>query len=160
MDRFKALKEHDGDEAGAERQEEFRGKLVAFQNLYGFLGRILPFSAPDLGTLYTYGRMLRRKLPCPEDSGPLDPVDGVTADLMRDDGLRQAAQANDRANFAVPFREALDDVLVTRHEKHADLISKLFADQTPGDFFRGWMLGQVYSKLHNADVYQGGRAGA
>jgi hypothetical protein len=77
VDRFKALKEHESDEAGAERQEQFRGKLVAFQNLYGFLGQIVPFSDPDLEKRYTYARMLRRKLPRPDGGGPLDLGDDV-----------------------------------------------------------------------------------
>jgi type I restriction enzyme R subunit len=224
VDRFKALKEHESDEAGAERQEQFRGKLVAFQNLYGFLGQIVPFSDPDLEKRYTYARMLRRKLPRPDGGGPLDLgddvvlqsyklkledkgdlalrvgeggplpgpaetgsgqakddterlstiievinerfgtefdssdfVDAVEADLLANAGLQQAARANDKGNFAVPFREALDDALVNRHGKDAEFINQLFADQALGEFFRGWMLEQVYGRLRRGG---GPRAGA
>jgi len=214
VDRFKALKTADHDATGAERQETFRGKLIAFQNLYGFLGQIVPFSDPNLEKRYAFTRMLRRKLPRPDGGGPLDLgedavlqsyklkledegdltleingisvirgpdyagggaskeaterlssiieiinerfgtafdaqdlVDGVTADLVDNEGLKQAAQANDKGNFAVPFREALDDALVSRHGKHADFINQLFADATMGDFFRAVMLDKVYEQL-------------
>ena len=75
VDRFKALGE-DGD-ARAEKQELFRGKLVAFRNLYGFIGQIVPFADPDLEKLYTYGRMLLRKLPRPEGGEHWEPGDDV-----------------------------------------------------------------------------------
>ena len=53
--RFAAL-----DEAG---QEEFRGVLSAYRNLYGFLSQIIPFQDSDLETLYTFVRFLIAKLP-------------------------------------------------------------------------------------------------
>ncbi|MFY9973075.1 MAG: type I restriction endonuclease subunit R, partial [Chromatiaceae bacterium] len=214
VDRFKALKTSESDEAGQERQEEFRGKLTAFTSLYGFLGQIVPFADPDLEKLYAYGRMLLRKLPRPDSGGPVDLgddvvlasfklkletegdlslkaegtgalpgpeytgtgkgrapteklstiiqlinerfgtdfdaqdlVDGVTDQLVADKALQQAARVNDKGNFAVPFHEALDDALVSRHEKHGDFINKVFQDQALGEFFRAWMLDQVYGKL-------------
>jgi type I restriction enzyme R subunit len=76
-----------------------------------------------------------------------DLVDGVTDQLVGDAALQQAARVNDKGNFAVPFHEALDDALVSRHEKHGDFINKVFQDQALGDFFRAWMLDQVYGKL-------------
>jgi len=42
---------------------------------------------------------------------------------MADADLQQAARVNDKGNFGVPFRETLDDALVTRHEKHGDFIN-------------------------------------
>jgi type I restriction enzyme R subunit len=76
-----------------------------------------------------------------------DPVDGVTEDLVADQALQQAARVNDKGNFEVPFREALDDALVNRHEKHGDFINKLFEDEALGTLFRGLMLEQVYERL-------------
>jgi len=76
-----------------------------------------------------------------------DLVDGVTAQLVADADLQQAARVNDKGNFGVPFREALDDALVTRHEKHGDFINTLFQDEALGAFFRNWMLDQVYAQL-------------
>lgn len=75
VDRFKHLGVEGGDRAV--KQEGFRGKLSAYLNLYGFLGQIVPFHDPELEKLYAYGRMLLRKLPRPEGSGPLDLGDDV-----------------------------------------------------------------------------------
>lgn len=214
VDRFKGLDAGDGNEADTERQEDFRGKLGAFKNLYGFLGQIVPFADADIEKLYAYGRMLLRKLPRSDSGGPVDLgddvvlasfklkleaegnlelqgdgigklpgpeytgggkpkteherlsaiidiinerfgtdfdaqdlVDGVTDQLMADEALQQAAKVNDKGNFEVPFREALDDALVNRHEKHGDFINKVFQDEELGGFFRSWMLDRIYGRL-------------
>jgi len=55
--------------------------------------------------------------------------------------------AGTRNNFNVSFQEALDDALVSRHEKHGDFINKVFKDEALGAFFRAWMLDQVYGRL-------------
>jgi type I restriction enzyme R subunit len=44
-------------------QEEFRGQLVAYRNLYGFLSQVIPFQDSDLEKLYSYVRFLLVKLP-------------------------------------------------------------------------------------------------
>ena len=55
VDRFKALEE--------EAQEQFKGQLVSFRNLYLFLSQMIPYQDSDLEKLYTYGRFLLTKLP-------------------------------------------------------------------------------------------------
>jgi len=217
VDRFKALRTGESDELGAQRQEEFRGKLNAYKNLYGFLGQVVPFADPELEKLYAYGRLLLRKLPRADAGGLIDLgddvalasfklkleaegnlglgkgqigelpapeyvgtgqgktpneklstiieiinerfgttfdaqdlVDGVTEQLVADEVLRQAARVNDKGNFAVPFREALDDALISRHEKHGDFINKLFQDEAVGVFFRAAMLDAIYARLTEA----------
>ena len=55
VERFKALDE--------ESQDAFRGWLVSFRNLYGFLSQIIPFQDSALERLYTYLRFLASKLP-------------------------------------------------------------------------------------------------
>jgi type I restriction enzyme R subunit len=55
VNRFKQLDE--------EKQEEFRGWLTAYRNLYSFLSQIIPFHDSDLEKLYSYIRFLLRKLP-------------------------------------------------------------------------------------------------
>ena len=50
-------------------QEEFRGILIDFRNLYSFLSQIIPFTDSDLEKLYSYIRYLLRKLP-KRDLGP------------------------------------------------------------------------------------------
>jgi len=48
---------------GAEECEEFRGRLIAFRNLYAFLSQVIPYGDTDLEKLYTYVRFLIPKLP-------------------------------------------------------------------------------------------------
>ena len=55
VERYKGL----ADEA----QEDFKGKLVSFRNLYVFLSQIIPYQDSDLEKLYTYARFLLLKLP-------------------------------------------------------------------------------------------------
>jgi len=50
-------------EHGEEECEEFRGKLVAFRNLYAFLSQVIPYGDTDLEKLYTFVRFLIPKLP-------------------------------------------------------------------------------------------------
>ncbi|NMC64056.1 MAG: type I restriction endonuclease subunit R [SAR324 cluster bacterium] len=77
VERFKALKddlrsslpEEEWKQTKIEAQEEFRGKLQVFRNLYSFLSQIIPYQDSDLEKLYTYARFLLKKLPRPE-TGP------------------------------------------------------------------------------------------
>lgn len=62
VNRFKQL-----DEA---TQEEFRGWLTAYRNLYAFLSQIIPFQDSDLEKLYSYIRFLLTKLP-KRNTGPI-----------------------------------------------------------------------------------------
>lgn len=47
----------------AEEAENWRGKVQAFSNLYGFLSQVIPYQDSDLEKLYTYLRHLALKLP-------------------------------------------------------------------------------------------------
>ncbi len=64
VDRFRKLKETQEDEA-----ELWRGKLVAFRNLYAYLSQIIPYQDSDLERTYTFLRHLSPKLP-KRGSGP------------------------------------------------------------------------------------------
>lgn len=55
VNRFKQLEE--------DVQEEFRGWLTAYRNLYAFLSQVIPFQDSDLEKLYSYIRFLLTKLP-------------------------------------------------------------------------------------------------
>ena len=46
-----------------DEQEEFRGQLKAYRNLYAFLSQIIPYQDSDLERLYTFVRNLMAKLP-------------------------------------------------------------------------------------------------
>ena len=50
-----------------EEQEEFRGQLKAYRNLYAFLSQIIPYQDTDLERLYAFVRNLLAKLPPPGD---------------------------------------------------------------------------------------------
>jgi type I restriction enzyme R subunit len=58
VDRFTTWRKEDENEA-----ELWRGKLIAFRNLYGFLSQIIPYQDSDLEKLYTFLRYLATKLP-------------------------------------------------------------------------------------------------
>lgn len=58
VSRYKARSEESPDEA-----ELWRGKLQAFQNLYGFLSQVIPYQDSDLERLYVFVRHLMTKLP-------------------------------------------------------------------------------------------------
>jgi type I restriction enzyme R subunit len=58
VSRFKARSADHADEA-----ELWRGKLQAFQNLYGFLSQVIPYQDSDLERLYVFVRHLSTKLP-------------------------------------------------------------------------------------------------
>lgn len=62
--RFKDLQSSAPDEA-----ELWRGKMLAFGNLYGFLSQIIPYQDSDLERLYVFLRHLASKLPR-RDNGP------------------------------------------------------------------------------------------
>ena len=58
VSRFMALQTENEEEA-----ELWRGKLVAFRNLYGFLSQVIPYQDSDLERLYVFLRHLAAKLP-------------------------------------------------------------------------------------------------
>lgn len=58
VSRFQVLQETNEEEA-----EVWRGKLLAFRNLYGFLSQVIPYQDSDLERLYVFLRHLATKLP-------------------------------------------------------------------------------------------------
>jgi type I restriction enzyme R subunit len=58
VSRFSARQKESPDEA-----ELWRGKVQAFQNLYGFLSQVIPYQDSDLERLYVFVRHLATKLP-------------------------------------------------------------------------------------------------
>jgi type I restriction enzyme R subunit len=48
-------------------QDEFRGQLTAYRNLYAFLSQIIPYQDSELEKLYAFVRNLLAKLPPPGD---------------------------------------------------------------------------------------------
>jgi type I restriction enzyme R subunit len=68
---------------GEEQQEEFRGLLTAFRNLYSFLSQVIPFSDSDLEKLFTFVRFLLTKLPRRNTGPQYDFDDDVTLKFYR-----------------------------------------------------------------------------
>ena len=64
VSRFTVRRDDDEDEA-----ELWRGKVLAFRNLYGFLSQVIPYQDSDLERLYVFLRHLAAKLPR-RKSGP------------------------------------------------------------------------------------------
>ena len=58
VSRFTIRREEDEEEA-----EDWRGKVQAFLNLYGFLSQVIPYQDSDLERLYVFLRHLAAKLP-------------------------------------------------------------------------------------------------
>ena len=58
VSRFTALRDDNEEEA-----EDWRGKVQAFLNLYGFLSQVIPYQDSDLERLYVFLRHLATKLP-------------------------------------------------------------------------------------------------
>ena len=75
VERFKQRKE--------EEREEFRGRLTAFRNLYGFLSQILPYADEELERLYAFVRNLGSKLPLPGDGTKFTLDDDVALKFFR-----------------------------------------------------------------------------
>ena len=64
-------------------QEDFRGLLITFRNLYGFLSQILPYFDEELERLYAFVRNLISKLPLPGDGAKFTLDDDVALKFFR-----------------------------------------------------------------------------
>ncbi|WP_428969810.1 type I restriction endonuclease subunit R [Sphingomonas sp. Xoc002] len=75
VDRFNRLEEA--------AQEEFRGQMTAFNNLYSFLSQIMPYFDEGLERLYAFLRNLSPKLPRPGDGSKFTLDDDVALKFFR-----------------------------------------------------------------------------
>ncbi|MFI9653288.1 type I restriction endonuclease [Guyparkeria sp. GHLCS8-2] len=75
VERYKTL---DDDE-----QEEFKGQLASFRNLYGFLAQVIPYQDSGLEKLYSYARFLLSKLPRRKDDTVFKLEDEVSLKYYR-----------------------------------------------------------------------------
>jgi type I restriction enzyme, R subunit len=86
VDRFKALEE--------DKAEDFRGKLQAYCNLYGFLAQVFAVNGPGLEKLYAFGKCLLRKLPAKgESAAQVDLGDDVALHFYRLEKIAQGTLA-------------------------------------------------------------------
>lgn len=82
-----------------------------------------------------------------EFDGVQDLVDGVGAELLADEELRLAAQANDEANFAHKFDERLDGAVMDRYAEYEGFIDELLNDEALKGYFFTQIRQQVYAQL-------------
>jgi type I restriction enzyme R subunit len=78
VSRFQALQERAEEEA-----EVWRGKLVAFRNLYGFLSQVIPYQDSDLERLHVFLRHLGAKLPRRKGGTPYEFDEEVQLEYYR-----------------------------------------------------------------------------
>ncbi|TPJ73041.1 DEAD/DEAH box helicase family protein [Mesorhizobium sp. B2-7-1] len=64
-------------------QDEFRGQLTAYRNLYAFLSQIIPYQDSELERLYAFVRNLTAKLPPPGDGHAFALEDEVALRFFR-----------------------------------------------------------------------------
>lgn len=84
--RFSAEPEED-------RREAFRGLLLSYIRLYGFVSQIAAFGDPDLERLYAFARLLRTKLPKREGGSLIDLDDDVALTYYRMDKTYEGSLA-------------------------------------------------------------------
>lgn len=75
VERFKKL--------GEEDQNLFKGQLISFRNLYGFISQIVPYQDSDHEKLYTFARFLLTKLPYTTDNRKVHVDDEVELKYYR-----------------------------------------------------------------------------
>jgi type I restriction enzyme R subunit len=68
---------------GEEERNLFKGQLVSFRSLYGFVSQIIPYQDSDHEKLYTYARFLLSKLPRTADSRTVQVDDEVELKYYR-----------------------------------------------------------------------------
>jgi type I restriction enzyme R subunit len=70
-------------ECKEETQDNFRGQLIAYRNLYAFLSQIIPYQDSELEKLYVFVRNLISKLPPPDDGAAFTLDDDVALHYFR-----------------------------------------------------------------------------
>ncbi|TCH97255.1 type I restriction endonuclease subunit R [Roseococcus sp. SYP-B2431] len=107
-------------------QEEFRGQLTAFRNLYGFLSQILPYFDSELEQLYAFLRNLAPKLPPPGDGAKFTLDDDVALKFFR---LQQVSEGTIdlSAGEADPLKGPTD--VGTAREKDTDVPLSTLVDK-------------------------------
>lgn len=140
---FKARRDHSGQDhrlmnaildASVERfndldepvQDEFRGQLTAFRNLYSFLSQIMPYFDEGLEQLFAFLRNLSSKLPLPGNGTKFTLDDDVALKFFR---LQQMGEG------AIDLSEGEADPLKgptdvgTAREKDADVTLSTLVDK-------------------------------
>lgn len=90
-----------------QHQDEFRGQLTAYRNLYAFLSQIIPYQDSELEKLYAFVRNLISKLPPPGDGQAFALDDEVALRFFR---LQQMTEGSIDLGYgeAVPLKGPTD----------------------------------------------------
>ena len=90
-----------------DEREEFRGRLKAYRNLYGFLSQIIPYHDSNLEQFYAFVRNLLAKLPPPGDGRAFVLDDEVALRFFR---LQQVSEGsiNLSGSHAYPLKGPTD----------------------------------------------------
>ncbi len=75
VERYRALDD--------DHQDQFKGQLASFRNLYAFLAQIIPYQDSSLEKLYSYARFLLNKLPRRADDTVFELEDEVSLKYYR-----------------------------------------------------------------------------
>lgn len=98
--------------APLEEQLDFRGNLVDFVRLYAFLSQVMPFADPELEKLYTFARLLLRKLPANREELPLEIRQQIDLDSYRVQRTGSGSISLKRGNGNLDPMAAKDDAHV------------------------------------------------
>jgi type I restriction enzyme, R subunit len=107
-------------------QEEFRGHLTAFRNLYSFLSQIMPYHDEGLERLYAFVRNLTAKLPLPGDGTKFTLDDDVALKFFRVQQISEGSIDLSQGE-ALPLKGPTD--VGTAGEKEADVALSTLVDK-------------------------------
>jgi type I restriction enzyme R subunit len=107
-------------------QDEFRGLLTAFRNLYGFLSQIIPWFDPELEQLYAFVRNLASKLPPPGGGAKFTLDDDVALKFFRLQQISEGAIDLSQGE-AEPLKGPTD--VGTAGQKEAEIALSTLVDQ-------------------------------
>lgn len=134
-----------------EKQDEFKGSLKSYVNIYSFLSQIMPFQDVDLEKLFSYGRLLLTRLPKTDISERLKldnevdlqyyrltkiAEDDLVLKIQGEDTLKPATEAGIKR--AEDEKEKLSTIINVLNDKYGTDFTeadKLFFDQIEEELF-------------------------
>ena len=69
---------------------------------------------------------------------------------MKDEGVRQAAEANSCDNFGYVFDRKLESLFIDRMEQNADIFDRLMTNNDLNRVVTDWMRKRVYDRVRDA----------
>lgn len=103
-----------------------------------------PASAPLSGVIERLNRQFHTEF---EESHRVAVLQPVIDELVADPQLRQSAQVNDEANFALSFDPRASDALADRHEQHEGFVEQVLGNERVREFLLAEIRREVYAQL-------------